>query len=229
MTQPLGYGGKERQSDSCQTILPIAESTAPNIIVIDDGALGFRFCTNDHIWPQAIRKGKSDILDWIVYKMSSPVAQGDLWRTVSHNFREKLVLIVSIGDLRHEEVGITKELSWECTVQELLTELRFNTSIRDLMKNRHLIINFRSEGTLWINNERGDHHYYLVYDPAHLEGEWSEKIKGQALGYLSCLTAGILNQLISTTAYFFVIPEFLNRESRVFNDFWIPGQARNDG
>jgi predicted GIY-YIG superfamily endonuclease len=35
--------------------------------------------------------------------------------------------------------------------------------------------------------------------------------------------------IISTTAYFFVIPEFLNRESRVFNDFWIPGQARNDG
>jgi hypothetical protein len=34
---------------------------------------------------------------------------------------------------------------------------------------------------------------------------------------------------IITTAYFFVIPEFLNRESRVFNDFWIPGQARNDG
>jgi hypothetical protein len=35
--------------------------------------------------------------------------------------------------------------------------------------------------------------------------------------------------LTNTTAYFFVIPEFLNRESRVFNDFWIPGQARNDG
>ena len=28
--------------------------------------------------------------------------------------------------------------------------------------------------------------------------------------------------------YFFVIPKCLNRESRVFNIFWIPGQARND-
>jgi len=38
-----------------------------------------------------------------------------------------------------------------------------------------------------------------------------------------------LSNLISTTAYFYVIPEIRNRESRVFNAFWIPGQARNDG
>ena len=195
MTQPLGYGGKESQAGVCQTTPPNEDSTDPNIIVIDDGALGFRFCTMDHVWPQPIRNKKSRILEWIVYKMASPVAQGDLWRTVSADFNEKLVLIVSISDLRQEEVGITKGLSWERTVQELVTELQCNSSIRDLLKSRHLIVTFGSEGALWVNRERDKHHYFLVYDPAHLEGEWGDQFQGRAMGYLSCFTAAIVNRL----------------------------------
>jgi hypothetical protein len=196
MTQPLGYGGKESPTGVCQTIPPTEDSTDPNIIVIDDGALGFRFCTMDLAWPQPIRAKKSRKLEWIVYKMASPVAQGDLWRTVSADFSEKLILVVSISDLRREEVGITKGLSWERTIQELTTELHYNSSIRDLLKSRHLIVTFGSEGALWVNRERDKHHYFLVYDPARLEGEWGNQFQGRAMGYLSCFTAAIVNQLI---------------------------------
>lgn len=196
MTEPMGYGGKSTKGDACQTLDPASAEPAPDIIVLDDGALGFRFCTPENAWPELITKEKADNLKWVVLKMSSPLAQGDLWRKVSGTFRQKLVVVVSIGDLRREEAGITKGLSWERTVQELLTELKFNASIRDLLKCRDLIINFGSEGALWISNADDSLDYHLIYDPACLEGEWGEKFTGVAFGYLSCLTAGIVNQLV---------------------------------
>ncbi len=194
MTEPMGYGGKTPTSDTCQTLHLDSAGIEPDIIVLDDGALGFRFCTHEKAWPEVIHKG-SDNLKWVVLKTSSPIVQGDLWRKVSKTYKEKLVVIVSINDLRREEAGITRGLSWERTVQELLSELTFNASIRDLLECRHLIISFGSEGSLWISNADGNTDYHLIYDPACLEGEWGEKYQGMAFGYLSCFTAGVVDQL----------------------------------
>lgn len=194
MTEPMGYGGKTATIDTCQALHLDSTGITPDIIVLDDGALGFRFCTHEKAWPEVIHKG-SDNLKWVILKTSSPIVQGDLWRKVSKTYKEKLVVIVSINDLRREEAGITRGLSWERTVQELLSELTFNASIRDLLECRHLIISFGSEGSLWISNADGNTDYHLIYDPACLEGEWGEKYQGMAFGYLSCFTAGVVDQL----------------------------------
>lgn len=197
MVQPLGYGNKEEGHPySYQPNLSKQGVAGSDVIVLDDGALGFRFSTAKDAWLEAIRKGTADAIDWVVLKMSSPVAQGDLWRKLSKEFLEKLVVIISIGDIRNEEVMVTKGLSWERTAQDLLSELTFNARIRDLKKCRHLIINYRTEGALWMDNDKGRCEYHLVFDPEYLEGEWGNNIKGNAFGYISCLTAAIVNQLV---------------------------------
>lgn len=194
MTEPMGYGSKTSSSGHCQDRPHVPGDPATNIIVIDDGALSFRFCAHEKGWPELIDKDNNQ-LKWVVLKMSSPVAQGDLWRTLSDIVGQKLVVIVSVGDLRREEAGITKGLSWERTIEELLSELKLNATIHDLLKARHLIITFGSDGALWINNADGDRDCHLIYDPSNIEGEWAEKYTGRAFGYLSCFTAGVVSEL----------------------------------
>lgn len=195
MTQPMGYGNREAKDYKSQHLIPDNEDATPNIIVLDDAGLGFRSNTNRHAWPTAIHEGEHDTLDWVVLKMSSPVAYGDLWREICNKFQERLVVITSISDLRCEEVGVARRLSWERTAQDLLTELWFNARIRDLTKCKHLIVSFGSEGAIWIQKNNNQYEYHLVFDPENLEGEWGEKIDGRAFGYSSCLVASIVSQL----------------------------------
>ncbi|KHE91959.1 MAG: AAA family ATPase [Candidatus Scalindua rubra] len=195
VVDPMGYGGKESEDRSFQPEIKKDAETGHNVVVIDDGGLGFRSNTSKEAWPLAIREENVNALDWVVLKMSSPVSQGDLWRLLSNKFMEKLVVIVSIDDIRCEEVAVNKGLSWEDSIQSLIFGLNSNTAVRNLMKCRHLVINFGSEGALWINNGANPE-YKLIYDPERLEGEWSGQLKGEMFGNVSCLTAGIVNQLV---------------------------------
>ena len=195
MTQPLGYGDLCKDQCKCQINKSSERHVDPQIVVIDDGALGFRSIINKSSWPLAISGETEGAPEWVILKMSGPVAQGDLFREVSEKFKDKLIIVVSINDIRHEEVGITKGLSWERTAQDLLLGLKFNPRMRNLMKCRHLIISFGSEGVLWLNRQRDKTENNLVFDPANLEFEWGEQFEGSAFGTLSCLTAGIVGQL----------------------------------
>lgn len=198
LVEPMGYGSVEAEVNMCELRLCKAVDPSANVIVLDDAALGFRFNTAKDAWPRVVRDGVIDAPDWVVLKMSNPVARGDLWMQLRDKFSEKLVLIVSVNDIRREEVSVTKGLSWENTVQGLISELKFNSRIRDLMKCRHLIINFRSEGALWVDNNGTECVYRLIFDPVNLEGEWGDKFEGRVFGYTSCLVSGVINQLVKS-------------------------------
>jgi hypothetical protein len=195
VTGNLGYGDSLERTTS-YAAAP-ARTTAPaSIVVLDDGALGFRHNTNEPAWPEEIRDGKSAAVDWVVLKTSAPVAQGDLWHRVCQEFRERLVVVVSASDLRQEEVSIAEGLSWEHTAQDLLQELALNKSISDLTRCRHLIIGLGTDGALWLSS-RSDapFRYRLVFDPGGLEGAWARSVKGQVWGGMSCLVAAIVAEL----------------------------------
>jgi len=196
MTQPLGYGDLCKDQCKCQINKSSERHVDPQILVIDDGALGFRSEKNDSFWPLAISGKTEETPEWVILKMSGPVAQGDLFRKIlDKKFKDRLIIVVSINDIRREEVGITKGLSWERTAQDLLLGLKFNPRMRNLKKCRHLIISFGSEGVLWLNRQGDKTENNLVFDPANLEFEWGEQFEGSAFGTLSCLTAGIVGQL----------------------------------
>jgi hypothetical protein len=196
MTQPLGYGDLCKNTCNYQINKSNERLVDPQIVVIDDGALGFRSSINKSFWPLGTGNKKKDKPEWVIVKMSGPVAQGDLFREVSDKFKDRLIIAVSINDIRREEVGITKGLSWERTAQDLLLGLKFNPRMRNLMKCRHLIISFGSEGAIWLNIRGDKTENNLVFDPANLEFEWREQFEGSAFGTLSCLTAGIVGQLM---------------------------------
>jgi hypothetical protein len=195
VTGNLGYGDSVERTTRYADAP--ARTTAPaSIVVLDDGALGFRDRTNKPAWPKEIRDGKSAAVDWVVLKTSAPVAQGDLWWRACQQFCEKLVVVVSASDLRQEEVSITEGLSWEHTAQDLLQELALNKSISDLTRCRHLIIGLGTDGALWLSRcSDGTSRYRLVFDPGGLEGAWAKGVTGQVWGGMSCLVAAIVAEL----------------------------------
>lgn len=196
MTQPLGYGDLYGHSSKYNLPKSSEEDRVYKIVVLDDGALGFRNGNNKAVWPGFLTEKKGALPEWIIYKMSSPIGQGDLFREVSTRHRDRLIILVSINDLRREEVGITKGLSWERTAVDLISSLKLSARINKLMKSRHLIINLGSEGVLWINNQASSPVYKLVFDPAYMERDWDKTVDGSAYGFMSCLSASVINQLI---------------------------------
>lgn len=193
MVQPLGYGDLDKGVPAYSKNTRLEKEAQINILVIDDGALGFQNRKNRAAW---CIDGKEKDVDWVVYKMSSPVAQGDLWRELADRFSEKLIVLVSIDDVRREEVRISKGISWEQTALDLVEELNTNPNISGLLQSRHLIINYGSEGALHVTKDAaGKNMFRLIFDPGHMENEWLETFEGRGLGAMSCLTAGIVNHL----------------------------------
>ena len=194
ITGNLGYGDSLERNTRYAEAPPRA--AAASIVVLDDGALGFRHRTNELAWPAEFRDGKPAAVDWVVLKTSAPVAQGDLWRQACKRFCDRLVVVVSAADLRQEEVSITEGLSWEHTAQDLLQELTLNKSISDLTQCRHLVVSLGTDGALWLGRRAdGTSRYRLVFDPGGLEGAWARSVTGQVWGGTSCLVAAIVAEL----------------------------------
>ncbi|NQT85356.1 ATP-binding protein, partial [bacterium] len=198
LTQPLGYGAPADGPASCPVEPTLSVDDPAHIIVLDDGGLGFRSKVSEAAWPKYLRGGRVRKPDWVVLKMSSPVCLGDLWRKIQSKLdgkgQTKLVVVVSVDDLRREEVRVSSRISWERTVTDLINELSRNAALRELRKCAHLIVSFGVEGALHLDNSAPRRPAYrLVFDPENMEGEFGEGSGG--LGYLSSLTAGIVGEL----------------------------------
>jgi len=198
MAQPLGYGALGGAAHSFAEYAA-ASSQQPAVVVIDDAGLGFRNNTQQAAWPATITNHPDTTLEWVVLKMSSPVGQGDMWRRLSAGFRDRLVVIVSIDDIRREEVRVSRGISWERTAMDLAEELCFNSEIRPLLNCRHLIIHFKTEGALHVASHASGRNFQLIYDSHHQEEEWSDGVAGAGLGYTSCLAASIVERLLQST------------------------------
>ena len=196
MVKPMGYGHSRDRTFPYADFIGDDAVAKPEIVVIDDGGLGFRLSTQKKAWPKVLMNKDNKNLEWIVLKMSNPIGQGDLWRHLSTNFQNKLIVIVSVDDVRKEEVRITKDTSWERSALDLVDELCHNPNINRLLNCKHLIINFGSEGALHVAFANTKRKFQLIYDPANLETEWGTKIDGLGLGFMSCITAGIVASLV---------------------------------
>ena len=161
------------------------------MLVIDDGGLGFRWETASKCWPPFLKsKDDASQLDWIILKMSRPLARGDLWRELAARWGRRLIVLVSGNDLRREDVRVGRGLSWESTVDDLVEEIRTNPAVQALQWCHHLVIAFRGDAALWLDGPGKKPR--LVFDRERGEGEWEDDQKdGNAFGYLSAVSAAL--------------------------------------
>ncbi|MGO9274893.1 MAG: RyR domain-containing protein [Terriglobia bacterium] len=171
-----------------------------DLVVLDDADLGFR--EHPELWPQALTAGRRP---WILLKMARPVAQGALWEHLQRNYAERLIVVMTINDLRLTEVQISRELSWERTAQDLAWEITYNRDLRGLARSAYVVVSFNAAGAFLYSPapadlpaEDGDRDSpcRLLFDPEVVEGMWEQGYPGRMVGYTSCLTAGIARQLM---------------------------------
>lgn len=166
----------------------------PLLIVVDDADLGFRQGENNWAWPKAIKE--QDPFPWIIIKMASPVAQGDLWKELYQRHAHRLVVVMSVNDLRRSEVQISRELSWEAATQDLIRELSENPQINALSRCAYVVVSFDLAGALLLEGRGWPLKYSLFLDPKRIEGMWEEEYPGKMIGYNTCLAASLARQIV---------------------------------
>ena len=163
------------------------------MVVLDDADLGFR--STPELWPKSLTTPESH--PWVVVKMSRPIAQGPLWQHLCAYHHERLIVVMTVNDLRLSEVQISRELSWERTAQDLAWEIAYNRDLRSLRSCAHVVVSFGSAGAfLYSRSGDPDGHCQLIFDPAETERTWEQGHPGRVVGYTSCITAGIARQLM---------------------------------
>lgn len=197
----LGYG--QRENADSGSVLGTRQTLAgqPEIVVIDDAGLDFRRPSDPSRWPFPQKQEKSLSPSWIVLKLSGSIGEGELWKAIVSHCQNNLIVIVSADQLRRSDVRLSRGMSWESTVEDLLAELQGNPELQSLQQARHLIVTFRSDGAFWMHRDPGGPpSSMLVFDAANAEGDWeANQGKGGVFGYHSCFTAAIVHELCRST------------------------------
>jgi hypothetical protein len=189
--QPLGYGfvnNPMRDLDYERLHKSIQEGK--DILVIDDGALGFR----QNSVTAELPKGKCYIL-----KTNQPLIDGYLWKTLTHWERiGKLITLISIHELRKFDIKISKGISWEQTCLDLCYELVSHSVLKKLIACKFLVVSMGAAGAMVVKNgsKKKSAEFALAYDPGYLEGEWEIKENVSGIGQMCAFTAGFTNDMM---------------------------------
>ncbi|MCD4696001.1 MAG: hypothetical protein K8S16_07145 [Bacteroidales bacterium] len=197
ISKKLGYGHSINSDEKIKDFI-FKDNIKPkkdDILIIDDGGLKFREQSD------AFLKLLNNDLKHIILKMSNPVAQGSLFHELTSKYADKLIIITTASDLRKSNVKISKAVSWEQSITDLVQELEHNEQIWDLKKCKSLIVTFSTEGAFYFEKSKNGKEerikYRLLFDNKYLEGEFiEEELSGEVFGYQSTFTTAILLGLI---------------------------------
>jgi hypothetical protein len=179
-----------------------------DLVILDDAGLGFRSLPAS--WPAVLGLGDDAATlppaqPWVLLKMACPVASGELWRRVLRLHAGRLVVVMTLNDLRLSDVKISRELSWERIAGDLTRELVRHPAVNGLVSCAHVVVSLGTGGAVLLSR-RGtlasqfdrlvapDCHVF--FDPEAIENSWAEQYPGSMIGYASCLTAGIARELL---------------------------------
>jgi hypothetical protein len=162
-----------------------------DLMVIDDGALGFRHSSVTSEMPQ---------YKCCILKTNQPLLDGYLWKTLMNSERiDRLITLISIEELREYEIKVSKGVSWEQTCLDLCYELVYHSLLKHLIKCKFIVVSMGTAGAVVIKNgsRKKAAEFALAYDPGFLEGEWEAKESVDAIGQMCAFTAGFTQNMIN--------------------------------
>ena len=185
-----------------------------DLVVLDDAALYFRRYGDDLLPVALTASGRTP---WVLYKASGSLLRGNLWKRIISNHLQRLIVQVNVEDLRrldaraengastpynHNELQISRELSWEAAVQDLIWELTYNPTVRDLTVAPPSLSVLALRAPCWSNvislacRDSLAASYVLLFDRCHIEGSWEDQFEGRMIGNHTCLVAGLARQIM---------------------------------
>jgi hypothetical protein len=191
----FGYGSTGRGSLE-KVFKPSAQGEAPTLTVIDDGGILFRHGSSRRLWPDLSANPEGHYL----LKMSSPLCRGDLWAELKP-VMDRLMVVVSVADLRREDTRISQRLSWEECVENTLRALSSDPTAGDLLRAAHLVLNFGSVGAIWVQGgSRDQRSIRLLFNPVRLEGDGERDVEGTVYGFQTCMAVGLAYHVMNRHA-----------------------------
>jgi hypothetical protein len=190
----FGYGEPDSAIATAPPVFkkpkPNALPTDPDLVLIDDGGILFRQQASRPAWPSFSSSGGSK--PFLILKTSSPLCRGDLWPDLkAAAANDRLLVLVSVDDLRREDTQISRRLSWEHCVSSTLRAFHEDAVARELLCAAHLVINFDSAGALWLRRTGNDSRARLIFDPTQIEGDFGQSFEGTVYGFQTCIAAAI--------------------------------------
>ena len=168
----------------------------PDLIVLDDAGNSFR--NRKDFWPKGLRFHDKGFRPLIILKMSRPLGQGNLFTECRKNAPESTVLIVSVQDLRDSGVKISRRLSWEQTIHNLVWHFANNDILAPLRSFSHVIIRFGLDGAVHFFRQTNQNEAIAYYFNKGLEDDYENLMPGQMQGFSNAFSAGLVGNLAST-------------------------------
>jgi len=184
-----GYAGPISGSPDFPKV--VKDDPTAKILILDDAHNCFRDVPKEY-WPTALTKGKPQV---VVFKMSRPSAQGDLWNQLQKVHVDRLIVVISADDLRRSGVKISRRLSWERTAKDFIWQMASNPALVALNNCAYLIVRFGVEGAILYTRRGGVVKSHLFYDPKIGEDGFADVYPGNMLGVGSAFVAGLTASL----------------------------------
>lgn len=193
--ESLGCQGPAEET----TPVPRTDDPAdPDVLVLEEMGLGF--ASNPKCWPAALKEGGAP--QAIVVKASASF-DCRLWeeKLLKPGLAEKVTIVASAHVLRAMGAKLSRALSWDQTVEDLIREFEKGQSAFLFRAVKRVVVLFGTEGVAVFSRlprgpqepamSDGLRFERLVYDPEFLEGDWRAKHKGTTYGGQSVLTAAV--------------------------------------
>ena len=188
------------------------EPADADLVILDDADLGFRARPDDWTAVLGLAAGAAAPAapetmprPWVLLKMACPVASGVLWRRLLRLHAGRLVVTMTLNDLRLSDVKISRELSWERTAGDLARELRRHPAVNGLIHCAHVVVSLGTGGAVLLSrretldarlDQMNEPDCHVFFDPEAIENSWAEQYPGAMIGYTSCLVGGIARELL---------------------------------
>jgi len=172
------FWGTDHASEANPNPVPKELSKDSWGLVLDDADLGFR--DQHEAWPESV-KNPSSKTAWVLAKVAHPVAQGPLWEHLIAYFADKLVVVVSVSDLRKANMHIGYELSWEQISSEVVQSV---TNDPNLSKPSIVVVVLGTTGAVVLDRTQGNS---LIFDPYAQEENWRQDHPGTCIGTLRAM------------------------------------------
>jgi len=91
---------------------------------------------------------------------------------------EKCFLIIDADILRSSGAMISRQISWERTIIELVNQLEVNSDLVYLMKSKFILLTFAEDGAVYIDNSGEKPEAHLILTHGGCEGTLRETVNG---------------------------------------------------
>ncbi len=166
-----------------------------NLVIIQDWGISIRNCEASNLSNHLQDK-------WVIYRSSSPIFEGNLWHEFQKGLGEHKILILRVDDIRQLNTSISKGLSWEQTIQDLLNEIYIKRaiSLHPLRIAEYVILSFGCMGTVLLHNfplKIGkDPDIQLYFDAMGTEGFFEKSHPGYLPGDLDLLACLLAKEIL---------------------------------